>query len=374
MDTKKPIYRRKRYQTPIIIIAVLIVIRLFLPRIVKGYVNDVLADIPGYYGQVEDIDLAIYRGAYVIKGMYLNKVNAKTQLPFIKLPQADISVEWKSLFRGKIVSEIHLLDPEITYVFEDQAEADSSEADDWTDALNDLVPLDINKLQIKNGKFSFVQVSADPDVDLSIYNADLVADNLRIVKSKVGTLPSTIHGTARSFGDGYVKIDGQVNIIKEVPDVDVSFELKEANATALNGFTQHYGRVDFEKGNFSVFGEIAIADKYMKGYVKPLLSDSKLIGKSDTFPETLWEGFIGVFKFVLKNQKTNTLGTKVPFEGSLENVNTGVWTSVKNIFINAWIKALKGEVDNDIDYKDAEKIKNKKEEKAEKEKKRDKKD
>ena len=123
--------KKKRYIIPIVIVVIIIAFRLYLPILVKDNVNKVLADIPGYYGQVEDIDIALIRGAYVLNGMYLNKVNAKTQVPFLKYPKTDISIEWKSLFTGHIVSEIIMYSPEVIYVKEDQTKtANDADVDD----------------------------------------------------------------------------------------------------------------------------------------------------------------------------------------------------------------------------------------------------
>ena len=94
-NPKKSRFKKKRYIVPIIILILLIAFRLYLPTLVKNYVNKVLADIPGYYGQVEDIDIALIRGAYVINGMYLNKGTAESQVPFLNFPKSDISIEWK---------------------------------------------------------------------------------------------------------------------------------------------------------------------------------------------------------------------------------------------------------------------------------------
>ena len=91
----------------------------------------------------------------------------------------------------------------------------------------------------------------------------------------------------------------------------------------------------------------------IKGYIKPMLTDTKLIGKDDGFIGVLWEGFVGFFKFILKNQRTDTLATKVPLEGDLNNLDAGTWPTIINIFGNAWIKAFKGETDDEIDFKDA---------------------
>lgn len=347
---------KKRYILPIILVVLLVAFRLYLPTLVKNYVNKTLANIPGYYGQVEDIDLALYRGAYVINGMYLNKVNAATQVPFLNFPKTDISVEWKSLFKGKIVSEITMFNPDVTYVFEDQqkkAAEGEPKASDWTQALTDLVPIDINHFEIHNGKLGFVKLQENPNIDLYMNQLELNADNLRNVKRDRNKLPSPIKATAVSIGKGNFKLDGGMDLIKKIPDMDINFSLEKADITALNDLTRNYGGIDFKKGELDVYGEIAIADAYMKGYIKPMLKNSKLISKEDSIFDVLWEGFVGMFKFILKNQGTDTLATRVPLEGDLNNVNANIWTTVFSIFQNGWISAFKGQVDQDIDYEDA---------------------
>ena len=349
-------FKKKRYTIPIIILILLIAFRLYLPTLVKNNINKILADIPGYYGQVEDIDIALIRGAYVINGMYLSKGTATSQIPFLNFPKSDISIEWKSLFKGKIVSEIIMTSPEVIYVFEDQEKTPAEgepDVDDWTKALTDIVPIDINHFEVHDGKVAFVQLSADPNIDLQIDKLELTADNLRNVVEQQRILPSPIRATGVSIGNGKVALEGNMNLVKEIPDMDLSFSLEDAEATALNDFTNYYAGLDFDKGTFGVYSEVAIADGHLVGYVKPLMTDTQLIGKEDGFLEILWEGFVGLFKFILKNQGTDTVATKVPIEGDLNNVEAGIWPTVFNIFENAWIKAFTSEVDGDIEFRDA---------------------
>ncbi len=356
MKGNKKIYKRKRFVIPTAIILFLIIARLLLPYYVKKYVNEVLADIPGYYGQVEDIDISLFRGAYVIDNLYLNKIDAGSQVPFLDFEKTDISIEWKSLFKGKIVSEIIMTRPKITYVFEDQEKEKTDDPDfnDWTKALTDLVPIDINRLQINNGKAAFVQLSADPNIDLHFNQIDLEAQNLRNVIRKDQKLPSVLSAKAVSIGKGEVSLEGKLDLIKTIPDMDLSFSLENADATSLNDFTNHYAGIDFKNGSYNIYSEVAIADGFLKGYIKPMLVDAELIGKEDGFLDTLWEGFVGFFKFVLKNHKNNTLATKVPLEGDLNAVQSDIWATIFNIFENAWIQAFKGMTDDSINFEDAQ--------------------
>ena len=155
---------------------------------------------------------------------------------------------------------------------------------------------------------------------------NLQATNLSNVVNTEKKLPSNIKATAVSIGSGNVHLNGNLNLLKEIPDMDLDFSLEKANATGINDLTRQYAGVDFESGTFELYSEVAINDAYMKGYIKPMFINTKLIGKNDEggLLKKLWEGFVGVFKFILKNQGTDTLATKVPIEGDLNNVKSGI--------------------------------------------------
>lgn len=342
----------------LIIVALLVIARIMLPYFLEKYVNKTLDDIPGYEGHVEDIDVALYRGAYVIDELILQKENSENQVPLLDFHKTDISIEWSALFRGEIVSEIEMHRPQVNYIFEEQQKPNpdgETKINDWSEALTDLVPIQINRLRVHNGKIGFVQLSADPNIDLMLDQVELVAINLRNVRDVGNTLPSVIKANAVSFGGGDFSLDGKMDLMQKIPDMDVGISLKNADVTALNELTNQFAGVDFASGTFELYSEFAIANGYLQGYLKPMFIDTKLLGKADKdgFFKTLWEGFVGVFKFLFKNQGTDTLATKVPMEGDLTKVDTSVFSTIINIFKNAWIQAFTTQVEGDIKYEDA---------------------
>lgn len=348
--------RKKRFWL-LLLLGLIILARILLPYFLERYINGVLKDIPGYTGYVEDIDVALYRGAYVIEGLHLDKVNADVSTPFLDFPKTDISIEWRALWKGKIVSEIILHDPIVNYIYEDQKKETPEgkpEVADWQRALMEIVPIEINHFQAINGKFSYVQFSEDPNIDLVLQHINLIATNLRNVENFDSALPSTVHATAVSFGGGSVLLEGKIDIMRRIPNLDMEFSLQKADVRALNETSLKFAGVDFASGTFELYAEAAIADGYIKGYLKPMFINTKLIGKEDKGVfEKLWEGFVGVFKFLFKNQETDTLATRTPFEGDLNEVDTGVLKTVLNIFKNAWFSAFSAEVEEDINYTDA---------------------
>lgn len=102
MESKK---KRKTLRYLLIFIGIVVVIRLLLPNVVLHFVNKSLSTMKGYYGHVEDIDLALIRGAYKIDSIYINKQDSTTQkqTPFFAASLIDLSVEWKALFKGGIL-------------------------------------------------------------------------------------------------------------------------------------------------------------------------------------------------------------------------------------------------------------------------------
>ena len=345
-------FRRKRYLILGIILIFLIGFRLYLPTYVKTHVNKVLSEIPGYHGQVDDIDIAIFRGAYVIKGMYFKKNTEKSGIPFLKFPKTDISIEWKSIFHGKIVSEIIMNNPEINFIYEDwEKDSTNITTEDWKKILRDLTYFDINHFEIRNGKIAFVQLSTDEKIDLGIDKLELTADNLQNVVERERILPAPIYASGVSKGNGKFSLEGNMNLAKKIPEMDLSFSVENADVTILNSFINHYGGFYFEKGKFSIYGEADLTNADFKGYLKPILSGTELINNENGFQQNLWEGFEGFFNDILKNQETNPLATKISIETKLDNPELGAWSTLIKAFKNSWIQTFKNKATEEIELK-----------------------
>jgi hypothetical protein len=57
----------KKWIWVFVIIGIFVAIRIALPFIIKNYVNKTLQEMEDYGGKVDDIDLHLFRGAYVLR-------------------------------------------------------------------------------------------------------------------------------------------------------------------------------------------------------------------------------------------------------------------------------------------------------------------
>ncbi|HTD98497.1 MAG TPA: DUF748 domain-containing protein [Mucilaginibacter sp.] len=226
---------RLLYLLLVIVVLAVIVVRLALPGIVKNYVNKKLNELPGYTGHVGDIDIHLLRGAYVIHDLLLKKKSDPEKYPFLQIKHADLSLEWSALFKGRLVGEVILDQPAVNILTTEKISKEPSK-ESWTKTVKALMPMTINRLQVNNGNFAYRDLNKQPHTNLHIDRMQLTALNLANVEKSGNPLPSQVNLTGISIGEGHLKLDMKVNVLKDLPDFDMGLRLTGANLLSLNGF------------------------------------------------------------------------------------------------------------------------------------------
>ncbi|MBC7450884.1 MAG: DUF748 domain-containing protein [Cytophagales bacterium] len=336
------------------IIGLLILFRLFLPYIVKTYVNKVLADLDGYKGHVEDIDIWLIRGAYVINELKIDKTGGKVPVPFIYSKTIDLSVEWRALLKGGIKAKVIFGEPVLTFVAgPSKASSQTGAETDWTKPLKKLLPIDINRFEIHNGKIKYNDFHSSPKVDIFINDFDLVATNISNLVGKGEKLPSDLTISGSSIGGGNLSIKGKMNLVKVTPDADINMKFTSIKLTALNDFAKAYGKFDFESGKMDLFSEVAVNDGKVDGYIKPILENVKILNwKEDgNLMQKTWQAAVGLTFDVFKNHPKDQFATKVPLHGNLDKkVETNVVTTIIRVLKNAFVEAYSKSLDNSVSF------------------------
>ncbi|MEP7168690.1 MAG: DUF748 domain-containing protein [Bacteroidota bacterium] len=343
----------KKYKIILIIVGILIILRLILPSVILHYANIELTKIPGYYGHIDDIDLSLYRGAYQVNDMYLNKADTvtKEQTELFKSPNIDLSVEWKALFHGSIVGEVVVNSPKVIFT-KDKAEFGQviKDSADFRIALKKAMPLQINRFEINNGSIHYADQTSNPKVDVSLEHLRVLALNLKNVEDNKNELPTTITASANAY-EGMMSLNMKLNALADNATFDMNAEIKNTNLVKLNDFLKAYGNFDVNKGNFGLYTEMAAKDGKFKGYVKPIIKDLDVVGpedRHDSFFHKIWESVVGAAGVILKNQKKDQVATKVEMEGNFNNPQTNTLDAIWQVLRNAFIQALIPSIDNQI--------------------------
>lgn len=334
------------------IVVLLIALRILLPYAVLHYINKSLANIEGYFGHVFDIDICLYRGAYQVDSIYINKLDSLTQkqTELFSAPKVDISIEWKSLLKGQIVSEMYFFDPVIEFT-EDKAEPEQMEKDtnDFRKILKTFTPFKVNRFEVFNGKLAYKDPTAKPDVYVKADRLYVLATNLSNV-ADTALLPAKVKATANIYG-GHFDFNMRINALAEHPTYDLNATAKNVQLVQLNPMFNSYADFDVNKGTLDAYMEIAARNRKFVGYIKPLIKDLDVVGREDrkdSFFRQLWESIVGVAKDLLENNKTQTVASKIPIAGSYDDSKVGVWYATLAALRNAFIQALYPAVDNQV--------------------------
>lgn len=354
--TTKPSPGRHRRRKILFIIlgsllVLLIALRIALPYILLRVVNRQLSHIKGYYGHVDDIDVALIRGAYTLKDTKLEKTGGKVPVPFFSADLIDLSLEWAALFHGAIDGKIRAEHPILNFV-KGPTEATSQTTIDssWIDVVKNLMPLKINRLEINDGEIHYRDYYSNPKVDIFTKKVQILAENLSNAKHDKELMPSTAEASAQVYG-GEAKLHMKLNVLSKIPVFEAKAELISLDITNLNNFLQAYAKLDVKSGNISIYMEAATKDDVVRGYTKPIIKDLKVVNweKDKDHPlKIAWEAVVGSVAWVFKNHGKDQLATKVDFEGSLKSPKINVFEIIGQVLYNAFIQALYPSLENSV--------------------------
>ena len=108
-DAQAHLKRHKRHRwlrrigwTLLVLLVVLVIVRLAMPSTIRWYVNRTLDRNPLYDGQIGDVTVHLYRGAYSIENVQLIKTTGNVPVPLFAAKRVDLGVEWGALMHGRL--------------------------------------------------------------------------------------------------------------------------------------------------------------------------------------------------------------------------------------------------------------------------------
>lgn len=364
-NRRVPWYRRARYAVPAAVVAALVVLRLCLPAIVLREVNAKMSEMENFRGRVDGIGISLWRGAYQLRGVKLDKWAEGKRYPFFRAPLVDLAVSWRPLLHGSVVGKVRAYRPVLILVkrAEKAKPPSRAEKDELKAASDRVMPLRVDHLSVYDGEIRYQDPEASPPVEIALSSVAAEATGLTNERDEGGPLPARVSVTALCFGTGKLALD-----IKAAPLADQpTFELKETldgvSLPALNDFFQAYAKVKVKSGEFELYTELAAKDGGFSGYAKPFIKNLKIdksLKTNRSLGRKLWAELAAFVGWTLKNQDKKQVATKIPMEGRFDAPKTAIWPAVVGLLKNAFIRALEPSLDASVDLGSAAKAARKK--------------
>lgn len=325
--------------------------RAALPMAVEHYVNRTLDSLPGYRGSIKEVDIKLWRGAYQIREAKLEKADGETYAPFFYADTIDISVAWKELLQGALRAEIELQGPALNFVKGPTEETSQTKVDSrWQDRVDELVPLRIDRFELKGGMITYRDTERTPPIDVALRDVNLTALNLTNADRSSEELPASIEGTAKAL-DAALRLKMRVAPLADSPTFDLDASLRGLKLVDVNDFLRAYTGLDAEGGVLDLYVEAAASEGTVKGYVKPMFKNLKLIAWNDSKKgplKFLKEAIAAATGELLENQPKDRIAARIPLQGKIDEPKAGIWPAALSVLRNAFIQALRPGVEGAV--------------------------
>ena len=341
---EKPPRRGRWAIVLLVIVALLIGARLAMAPVVRWYVNRTIDQSPMYKGRIGDIHIHLWRGAYSIDDVRLNKITGNVPVPLYAAKRVDFAIQWDALLHGKIVGRVLMDRPELNFVdAPDDSQSQSGGGGPWLKMIRDLFPFKINAAIVKDGSVHFRAYQTKEPVDVYLSHLDAEVQNLTNIRDEVTPLVTTVKAKALAMDQAKFEYEMKMDPFSYYPTFQMAVRLVGLDVTKTNSLVRSYGKFDFERGFFDLVVEMESREGRLDGYVKPLFRHLKILGpadfKEDNILELFWEALVGGVTKLLTNQQRDQFGTKIPITGDVTGTKPDILATIGNVLRNAFIRA-----------------------------------
>ncbi len=353
---------RKAWLYPLIIIAlVLVAIRMAMPYAAQWYINKTLSQPGSYDGRVGDVDLMLWRGAYSLENVLLYKANGEVDKPLFKASHVEFSLLWSALFEGSAVGSVSVQEPEINFVDgRDQSNSQVGRDENWLNIANQLFPLKIDRLDIFNGKVAFHNPDTAPEIHVSLHDIRLILRNVVNSRDLSRNMVATLNATGQTAEQGSISASGSLDPSTAKPTFDINMEASDVALVNFRNLLDTYAPFDLEAGTLEFALELAADNGTITGYAKPVIHNVEVfswkgdIERDGDGPfEAMGEMASAFITELFENQSEDQIATRIPIDGSLSEPDTDLLSTVGGVLSNAFIQAMRGNLENSVTIKDA---------------------
>lgn len=212
----------------------------------------------------------------------------------------------------------------------------------------------VGELQVTGATLGWTNRAERPAYRVFLAGADIRVSNLTN-QLREGETTGQVRG--RFMGSGRTLATLRMRPETDGPDFDLGVAIEGTDLRAMNDLLRAHGKVDVAAGAFSVYSELHVRERAVRGYVKPLFGDVKVYDPEQDRDEGVlrkaWERIVDVLKSVLENAAREEVATVVDLSGPLEDPKSSTWQAIVNLLRNAFVEAILPGFDRQARRRDA---------------------
>ena len=198
-----------------------------------------------------------------------------------------------------------------------------------------------DEVNIVNSDVGFMNRAAKPNYRVFLTKLEMHLTNFSNQLTE-GTAAAKV--TGHFMGSGRTVVGASFRPETNGPDFALAAAIEHTNMRALNPLLRAYGNFDVVQGFFSVYTEMRVQNRAVRGYVKPLLRELDVYDPGQDQEkglfQKLYEGVVGGISELLENSPRDEVATVANISGRLENPQASTWPVLVHLIQNAFFDAI----------------------------------
>jgi hypothetical protein len=197
------------------------------------------------------------------------------------------------------------------------------------------------EVKVVNSTVGFVNRAATPAYRASFTHLALTLQNFSNQLTD-GEMHARL--TGRFMGSGATVARATFRPERSGPDFDLSVRIENTDMRTMNDMLRAYGKFDVTAGSFSLFSEVAVKNRRIDGYVKPLFSGLDVYSpeqdRHKSLGRRLYEKAVEGVSKALKNLPRREVATVATISGPVEGTQAKTVEVILKLIQNAFFKAI----------------------------------
>lgn len=199
----------------------------------------------------------------------------------------------------------------------------------------------IDSLEMKASNFGFVNTTVEPEYRLFV---DVATASLHDFSNGKRQKDAIVKLDGTFMKSGTLRFRGKIRPDHMGPGLDFNLQLTDTEIKTLNPALRAHGRLDVVAGQLSVYSEVAVRDRRVSGYVKPIIVDLDVYDPAQDRKKPvlnkIYQGTVGAVARLFKNEQTEQVATVTPIAGRLEAIDADGWRAFVLLLRNAYVEAI----------------------------------
>jgi hypothetical protein len=328
-----------------IVVVIVAVIRLVLDPIATHYTRKGLNDAEGMRGDFQRVHVTVFPPGYEIRRIKLiEEPGGEARHPLFYAERVGVTVNWRSLLRGRLAARARLDEPKITI----SKRAEPKDKDkkpaipDVDAALRKVIPARVERIEVRDGEILFRDLTAPRHPQIWLHDLELSAENLATREELAGGRPARVNARAKLGKSGVVTMFVSADPFAKQLEFAGEASLKGWKVTELYDLIQPATKLQATEGTLDVFAEFRAKGGAINGGVKPVLKNVRVSSTEDNIGNKLkgWLADTGLRLFSDRVPDRNAVATVVPIKGKLTDPQIQLWPTVLGVIRNAFVEGI----------------------------------